>query len=457
MCDIKMPKIKIVGIGGAGCNIVNLLLKQEIKGIEYFVADSDEEVLKSSKCANKIETLSILNSEGGAWLKSIQQRFQEATEDADMVVMISGLGGYVGSTFTPLLAEVAKGMGIMTIAVVTTPFEFEGKSRMTKCVKSLERLKSLTDTVIVVPNHRVKKIVPKTTSMKTALSVIDTLIFEAVNSIASSIYEPNLINVEYEDVASILRGGGLAYLGVGIGEGENSIQDAIKSAIHNPTSSTKINTAKRILLSVTGGSDLDLHNASVIVDAVHNAVDADANILYSMKIEQSWTSKIRIAIIGLTDEKVSIDEPKIEVRMGSEEQKFNDELNDVLTKAEELATQFNTTYIASEHLVYAMLLLDCKAGEILKACGCRQELYERFFVKSLSFDVAIKGYTPRTKMILQHAEEDAILKKGFGTMAGTEHVLYDAIGYDTLACKILRAMGVNMQLLIDMLKDAINS
>lgn len=456
MCEIKMPKIKIIGIGGAGCNIINLLLKREIKGIEYYIADSDEEVLKSSSCANKIETLSIFD-DGSAWLKSIQQRFQETIQDADMVVMISGLGGYVGSTFTPLLAEVAKGMGITTIAVAATPFEFEGKTRMAKCVESLERLKTLTDTVIVVPNHRVKKIVPKTTPMRTALSVIDTVIFEAVNCIASSIYEPGLINVEYEDVVSILKGGGLAYLGVGIGEGENSIQDAIERAIHNPISSKKINTAKRILLSVTSGTALDLQNASIIADAVRNTVDADANILYSMKIEESWTSKIRIAIIGLADEKVTIDEPKVEVRIDSEEQKFNDELSSVLAKAEALAAQFNTTYIASEHLVYAMLLVDCKAGEILKACGCRQELYERFFVKSLSFDVAIKGYTPRTKMILQHAEEDTILKKGFGALAGTEHVLYDAIGYDTLACKILRAMGVNMQLLIDMLKDAINS
>ena len=457
MCDIKMPKIKIVGIGGAGCSIVNHLLKQEIKGIEYFIADSDEETLKSSNCTNKIETLSILNSEGGAWLKSIQQRFQETIQDADIVVMISGLGGYVGSTFTPLLAEVAKDLDIMTIAVVATPFEFEGKTRMANCVKSLERIKAFTDTIIVVPNHRVKKIVPPTTTMKSALSVIDTVIFEAVNCIASSVYEPGLMNVEYEDVVSILKGGGLAYFGVGVGDGENGIQDAVKRAIHNPMSSTKINMSKRILLSVTGGTALDLQNASIIADAVRNAVDADANILYSMKIEERWTSKIRIAIIGLADEKVKINEPKIEVHISGIEKKFNDELSGVIAKSEELAMQFNTTYIASEHLVYAMLLVDCKAGEILRACGCSQELYERFFVKSLSFDVAIKGYTPRTKMILQHAEEDVTLKNGFSATVGTEHVLYDAIGYDTLASKILRAMGVNMQLLIDMLKDAINS
>lgn len=456
MCDTKLPKIKIVGIGGAGCNIINRLLKREIKGIEYYIADSDEEVLKSSSCSNKIETLSVFD-DGITWLKTIQQQFQETIQDADMVVMISGLGGYVGSTFTPLLAEVAKSIGIMTIAVVATPFEFEGKTRMTQCVKSLERLKTLTDTVIVVPNHRVKKIVPKTTTMRTALSVIDTVIFEAVNSIASSICEPSLINVEYEDVAQILKGGGLAYLGVGVGEGENSIQDALKRAIYNPISSTKINTAKRILLSVTGGTKLDLQNATTIADAVRNAVDADTNILFSMKIEESWTNKIRIAIIGLSDEKTIVDEPKDEVQMDSGEKKFNAELSSVLAKAEELAAQFNTTYIASEHLVYAMLLVDCKAGEILRACGCGQELYEKFFVMSLNFDVAIKGYTPRTKMILQHAEEDAILKNSFGAWAGTEHVLYDAIGYDTLACKILRAVGVNMQLLIDMLKDAIKS
>lgn len=453
MCDIKMPKIKIVGIGGAGCNIVNLLLKQEIKGIEYFFADSDNETLGLSSCENKIKLPTV----GSSWLLMAQDIFKAVITDADMVIMISGLGGHIGSTFTPILAEVAKGMNTMTVAVVATPFEFEGKARMAKCVESLERLKTFTDTVIVVPNHRVKKIVPKTTSMKTALSVIDTVIFEAVNSIASSIYAPNLINVEYEDVASILRGGGLAYLGVGIGEGENSIQDAIKSAIYNPISSTKINTAKRILLSVTGGADLDLQNASVIADAVRNAVDADANILYSMKIEQSWTSKIRIAIIGLTDEKVSIDEPKIEVRMVSEEQKFNDELNSVLAKAEELAATFNTAYIASEHIVYAMLLTDCKAGEILKACGCVQEIYERFFVKSLSFECVINGFTPRMKSILQHAEEDVILQKGYGTEVGTEYVLYATISSECLAYKILKAMGVNMQLLIDMLKDAINS
>lgn len=454
MCEIKMPKIKIVGIGGAGCNIVNLLLKKEVKGLEYFFADSTEDMLRPSS----VETRIKLPATGSSWLMMAPDFFKAVVTDADMIVIISGLGGYVGSTFTPILAEVAKGMGIMTIAVVVTPFEFEGKTRMTTCVKSLERLKLFTETVIVVPNHRVKKIVPpKTTSVKTALSVIDTVIFEAVSSIASSIYEPSLINVEYEDVAQILKGGGLAYLGVGIGEGENSIQDAIKRAIYNPISSTKINTAKRILLSVTGGTVLNLQNASIIADEVRNAVDTAANILYSMKIEESWTSKIRITIIGMADEKETIIEPKIEVQIDSVEKKFNDELRGILTKAEELAAQFNTTYIASEHLVYAMLLVDCKAGEILRACGCGQELYEKFFVMSLNFDVAIKGYTPRTKMILQHAEEDAILKNGFGAWAGTEHVLYDAIGYDTLACKILRAVGVNMQLLIDMLKDAINS
>ena len=161
------------------------------------------------------------------------------------------------------------------------------------------------------------------------------------------------------------------------------------------------------MLSVTGGTVLNLQNASIIADEVRNAVDTAANILYSMKIEESWTSKIRITIIGMADEKETIIEPKIEVQIDSVEKKFNDELRGVLTKAEELAAQFNTTYIASEHLVYAMLLVDCKAGEILRACGCGQELYEKFFVMSLNFDVAIKGYTPRTKMILQHAEEDA--------------------------------------------------
>lgn len=453
MCDIKMPKIKIVGIGGAGCNIVNLLLKQEIKGIEYFFADSDNETLGLSSCENKIKLPTV----GSSWLLMAQDIFKAVITDADMVIMISGLGGYIASTFTPILAEVAKGMNTMTVAVVATPFEFEGKSRMAKCVKSLERLKTLTDTVIVVPNHRVKKIVPKTTSMRTALSVIDMVIFEAVNCIASSLYEPNLINVEYEDVASILRGGGLAYLGVGVGEGENSIQNAIQSAIHNPISSTKINTAKRILLSVSGGTDLDLQNASIIADAVRNAVDADANIMYSMKMEESWTSKIRIAIIGLTDEKVTIDEPKIEARMNSEENRFNDELSSVLTKAEELSSKFNTSYIASEHLVYAMLLTDCKAGEILKTCGCVQEIYERFFVKSLSFDIAIKGFTPRMKAILQHAEEDIILKKGYGVTVGTESILYAIISFECLAYKILNAMGVNMNQLREMLKDEIDS
>ena len=182
MCDIKMPKIKIVGIGGAGCNMVNLLLKQEIKGIEYFVADSDKETLGLSSCENKIKLPTV----GSSWLLMAQDIFKSVITDANMVVMISGLGGYIGSTFTPILAEVAKGMNTMTVAVVATPFEFEGKARMTKCVESLERLKTFTDTVIVVPNHRVKKIVPKTTSMKTALSVIDTVIFEAVNCIASS-------------------------------------------------------------------------------------------------------------------------------------------------------------------------------------------------------------------------------------------------------------------------------
>ncbi len=457
MCDIKMPKLKIVGLGGAGCNIVNLLLKQEIKGIEYCIADTDAETLSLSSCTNKIELLSIIDDSDGARLRLMKERFQVAITDADMVVIISGLGGYVGSTFTPILTEIAKSVGILTIAVVATPFEFEGKTRMAKCVESLETLKTVIDTVIVVPNHRVKKIVPKSTPMRTALSVIDTVIFEAVNCIASSICEPNVINVEYEDVVSILKGGGLAYLGVGIGEGENNIQDAIERAIHNPLSSTEISTAKRVLLSVTGGIDLDLQNATMIAEVVHNAVDADANIVFSVKIEQNWTSKIRIAIIGLAEEQVTTVEPKIEVNIEGFGQNFNDELKSVLTQAEELALKFNTSYIASEHIVYAMLLTDCKAGELLNSCGCVQELYERFFVKSLSFDVAIKGYTPRTKFILQHTREDVILKKDYNAEAGTEHVLYKIISRDSLACKILSAMGVNMRLLKDMLEEAIDS
>ena len=169
MCDIKIPKVKIVGLGGAGCNIVNLLLKQEIKGIEYFIADSDAETLSLSSCTNKIELLSIIDDGDGARLRLMKERFQVAITDADMVVIISGLGGYVGSTFTPILTEIAKSVGILTIAVVATPFEFEGKTRMAKCVESLETLKTVIDTVIVVPNHRVKKIVPKSTPMRTAL------------------------------------------------------------------------------------------------------------------------------------------------------------------------------------------------------------------------------------------------------------------------------------------------
>lgn len=454
MCEIKRSKIKIIGVGGAGCNIIHRLLKNTIDGIDYYVTDSDEEVLSNSKCENKVKADSTCES----WAELLCGSFEAIIADADMVIIVSGLGGLFGSTFTPMLVGSAKELNKVAIVIGTIPFEFEGKPRMAKCIHSLEQLKKLSIPLILIPLHKLKLFVPKTTTMKVAISISDAVIDEAVKCIVLPVCKEGAINVEYSEIAEIFQTGGLAYFGVGIGEGDNYVQNAVKGAINNPLSVTKLNTVNKILVDVTVGLGL-LQDVQSVAEAVYKATDTNSFITFTARYNENWGNKIHVSIIGIPD---TITINRVEnVSPLDKSVYFNDHLNEelkrVLSEAEKLSKQCDTAYIASEHIVYAMLSTNCKAGLILKSSGCSEDIFGRFFYKSLNCTQAIKGYTPRTKRILWNAQEDVILTRGADAEVGTEHILYSIISCESLAYRILVAMGINIKELKEKLEREINS
>lgn len=300
-------KIKVIGVGGAGNNAVNRMVEAGIKSAEYVAVNTDGQILTLSLAEQKIQIGAQLTKGLGAGAdpeigrlaaEESKEELIKAIKDTDLLFITAGMGGGTGTGAAPVIAKLAKDMKILTIAVVTEPFNFEGKRRMDNTVKGLENLKKYVDTLIIIPNDKILTVVPKNTPMKEALRVADEILKQGIRGIADLIVTPSLINLDFADVRTILKDQGLAHMGVGVAKGENRIVEAVRLAVNCPLLETTIEGAKGVILNIVGGEDLTIDEVNTAANLVRSVVDYSANIIFGACIDPNITDEVEITVIA---------------------------------------------------------------------------------------------------------------------------------------------------------------
>ena len=299
-------RIIVVGVGGAGNNAVNRMVDQNIGGVELIGINTDKQALKLCKASTAIQIGEKLTKGLGAGAKPEvgQKAAEESTEEltqalqgADMVFVTCGMGGGTGTGAAPVVAKIAKDMGILTVGVVTKPFSFEAKQRMVNALSGIERLKESVDTLIVIPNDRLLEIVDKKTKMSEALKKADEVLQQAVQGITDLIKVPGLINLDFADVKTVMQNKGIADIGIGTGVGENKAEDAVRAAVDSPLLETKINGATDVIINVTG--DVALAEVNEAASFIRDLAGEDANIIFGAKDDSdSMKDQVTITVIA---------------------------------------------------------------------------------------------------------------------------------------------------------------
>lgn len=301
-------RIKVVGVGGGGCNAVDSMYDMGLQNVEFYVVNSDLQALKRCKCPNRIQIGAQLTQGRGCGaspdlgekcMKDAKEEMMEVLQGADIVFVTAGLGGGTGTGGSSVVAEIARELGILTVSIVTKPFKFEGPRRMKSAEAGLTKLREASDTTIVINNERLLEVVGPKVPIKDAFQVADKVLAQAVTSISDLVATPGLINVDFNDVVTIMGGRGGAVMGVGVGKGENRAQEAVKKATSSPLlDKIVIDGATGVLICVTGGHDLTLSEVSEASQMVHAAVDPDAEIIFGAVVDESLSDEIRITIIA---------------------------------------------------------------------------------------------------------------------------------------------------------------
>lgn len=355
--DIDMEQfaqIKVVGVGGGGNNAVNRMIEANLKGVQFVAINTDKQALYNSKAEYKIQIGEKLTRGLGAGANpEVGQKAAEESRDdiynalqgADMVFVTAGMGGGTGTGAAPVVAEVAKEMGILTVGVVTKPFTFEGKRRMFHADAGISELKAKVDTLVTIPNDRLLQVVEKRTSIVDAFKMADDVLKQGVQGISDLIAIPGLVNLDFADVKTIMFERGLAHMGVGNASGEDRAQEAARQAIHSPLLETTINGAKGVLLNITGGPSLGLFEVNEAAEIISEAADPDANIIFGAVIDENLKDELRITVIatGFDD---AVQRTTVVVETKEEAVAKKEE------KAEEVVTQ-EATYVVEEVVVAA--------------------------------------------------------------------------------------------------------
>ncbi len=303
----QFAQIKVVGVGGGGNNAVNRMIEASLKGIQFIAINTDKQALYNSKAEYKIQIGEKLTRGLGAGAnpeigskaaEESRDDVYQALQGADMVFVTAGMGGGTGTGAAPIVAQIAKEMGILTVGVVTKPFTFEGRRRMMHADKGIEELRKRVDTLVTIPNDRLLQVVEKRTSIVDAFKIADDVLRQGVQGISDLIAIPGLVNLDFADVKTIMHERGLAHMGVGHASGENRAIDAAKQAIHSPLLETTINGAKGVLLNITGGPSLGLYEINEAAAIVQEAADMEANIIFGAVIDESLKDEIRITVIA---------------------------------------------------------------------------------------------------------------------------------------------------------------
>ena len=308
----QFAQIKVIGVGGAGNNAVNRMIASGLRGIEFISINTDKQALFLSKANMKIQIGDKLTKGLGAGgnpeigekaANESREEISQAIKGADMVFVTAGMGGGTGTGATPVVAEIAKEMGILTVGVVTKPFTFEGRKRMQNAEGGCESLKSTVDTLVTIPNDRLLQVAEKKTSIIDAFKIADDVLCQGVQGISDLIAVPGLVNLDFADVKTIMFNAGVSHMGIGRASGENRAEEAAKQAVHSPLLETSIEGARGVLLNITGGTDLGLFEVNLAAELVQKEADNDANIIFGAVIDENLKDELIITVIATGFEK----------------------------------------------------------------------------------------------------------------------------------------------------------
>jgi cell division protein FtsZ len=330
----QFAQIKVIGVGGGGSNAVNRMITAGLRGVEFVAINTDGQALFLSEAEQKIQIGEKLTKGLGAGAdpeiglraaEESREEIKQILKGADMVFITAGMGGGTGTGATPIVAEIAKELGALTVGVVTKPFSFEGRKRMGQAEKGIQHLREKVDTLITIPNDRLLQVVDKKTSITEAFRVADDVLRQGVQGISDLIAVPGLINLDFADVKTIMVGTGSALMGIGVGSGENRAAAAATAAISSPLLETSIEGARGVLLNITGGPSLGLFEVNEAAEIIAKSADPEANIIFGAVIDDELDDEVRVTVIatgfdGLSF-KVSIErkEEELEVKPFSEE------------------------------------------------------------------------------------------------------------------------------------------
>lgn len=304
----RFAKIKVMGVGGGGCNAVSsMVVNNQIQGVDFITVNTDAQALLITQAPTKLQIGEDLTKGLGAGgnpevgkqaAEESREKIKELLTDSDMIFLTCGMGGGTGTGSTPIIAEIAKELGVLTVGVVTKPFNFEGSRRMAQADEGIINLKDKLDTLIAIPNQRLLDIIDKKMTLLEAFRVVDSVLAQAVSGIADLITTPGLINVDFADVRTIMTNAGSALMGVGTGVGENRALTAARTAISSPLLDMSIQGAKGVLFNVIGGADMTMSEVDEAAKLISEAVDPDANIIFGATVDEKRVDELQITVIA---------------------------------------------------------------------------------------------------------------------------------------------------------------
>ncbi len=304
----RFAKIKVVGLGGGGSNSLNSMISlQQIQGVEFVAVNTDAQALMNNQSPTKVqigETLTRGLGSGGdpdvgkQAAEESTQKLEDVLQDADMIFLTAGMGGGTGTGSIPVVAQIAKTIGALTVAVVTKPFSFEGTRRMVVAEEGVEKLKDKVDALIIIPNQRLLETVEKNMTLQEAFKLADSVLGQGVQGISDLITMPGLINVDFADVKTIMSNAGSALMGIGLAGGENRASAAARMAIASPLLEVSIEGAKGVLFNIVGGSDLSMTEVNEAAQIIAQAADPDANIIFGATIKEDQLDQVKISVIA---------------------------------------------------------------------------------------------------------------------------------------------------------------
>ncbi len=303
----SIAKIKVIGVGGGGCNAVNRMINSGLSGIEFWSVNTDAQALVNATTANCLQVgQKLTRGLGAGGNPAIGQKAAEESrdeisaclEEADLVFITAGMGGGTGTGAAPVVAEVAKEAGALTVGVVTRPFTFEGRRRTAQAEEGIAALQSRVDTLIIIPNDKLLSVISEQTPVQEAFRVADDILRQGVQGISDIITIPGLVNVDFADVRAVMADAGSALMGIGIGSGKSRAREAAIAAISSPLLEASIDGAAGAVFNITGGSDLTLHEVNAAAEIIYEAVDPNANIIFGAVIDDRLQGEVRITVIA---------------------------------------------------------------------------------------------------------------------------------------------------------------